>query len=180
MDAANLNMEIAEGSVAVFFGSYNGGSNGLGSVNAFGDLRPGNSPAIVNFGGDLLMSINTTTFIELAGLNPGEFDMLNVAGNLGLNGSLDVQLLSGFQLSNNMQFLFADIVGNRNGFFTGLNEGSLVGNYGGHDLFITYGAGTGNDIALFTVVPEPGTAGLLGLLAMGLLAKRRRRQKLAA
>ena len=45
MDAANLNMEIASDSYGVFLGSYNGGSNGLGTVQAFGDLRPGNSPA---------------------------------------------------------------------------------------------------------------------------------------
>ena len=47
------------------------------------------------------------------------------------------------------------------GRFFGLNEGELVGNYGGRDLFITYSAGTGNDIALFTAVPEPGNAAIL-------------------
>lgn len=149
MDAANLNMEIASDSYGVFLGSYNGGSNGLGTVQVFGDLRPGNSPAIVSFGGDLEMGVNTATFIELGGLFAGEFDQLLVAGDLSLDGLLDVSLIDGFSLGFNQEFLIADIGGVRNGFFEGLNEGGLVGNYGGHDLFISYGAGDGNDISLF-------------------------------
>ena len=36
------------------------------------------------------------------------------------------------------------------GAFTGLGEGDLVGTFGDMELFITYAAGDGNDIALFT------------------------------
>jgi len=180
MDAANLNMEIASDSYGVFFGSYNGGSNGLGTVQAFGDLRPGNSPAIVSFGGDLEMGVNSVMYIELGGLLAGEFDQLLVAGDLSLDGILAVSLIDGFSLGFNQEFLIADISGQRNGFFDGLNDGDLVGNYGGFDLFINYGAGNGNDIALFTAVPEPGTAGLMGLMMLGLMVKRRRRQSLTA
>ena len=72
------------------------------------------------------------------------------------------------------QFLFADIQGTRNGTFSELNEGELVGNFGGIDLFISYSAGDGNDIALFSAVPEPSTAGLLSLAMMLAMTLRRR------
>ncbi len=179
MHAANLNMEIASGSYGVFFGSYNGGSNGLGTVQAFGDLRPGNSPAIVSFGGDLEMGVNSAMYIELGGLFAGDFDQLLVAGDLSLDGILNVSLIDGFSLGFNQEFLIVNIGNVRNGFFDGLNDGGLVGNYGGFDLFINYGAGDGNDVALFTAVPEPGSASLVGLMILGLMVKRRRRQTVA-
>ena len=94
-----------------FLGSYNGGSEGLGTVQAFGDLRPGNSPAIVSFGGDLEMGVNAATYIELAGLFSGEFDQLLVDGDFLLDGSLDVSLIDGFNLGFNQEFLIADIAG---------------------------------------------------------------------
>ena len=176
MDAANLNVEIASDSYGVFFGSYNGGSTGAGTLQAFGDLRPGNSPAIVSFGGDLDLGANTATYIELGGLLDGEFDQLHVAGDFNIAGTLDVSLIDGFGLDFNQEFLIADIDGVRSGFFNGLDEGDLIGNYGGFDLFITYGAGNGNDISFFTSVPEPGTAGLVGCLMLGLAMRRRSRR----
>ena len=68
MDAANLNMEIASDSCGVFFGSYNAGSNGFGAVQAFGDLRPGNSPAIGVFTGWALRPSTDTTSVPIATL----------------------------------------------------------------------------------------------------------------
>ncbi len=174
MDAANLNIEIASGSYGVFFGSYNGGSTGLGTAQAFGDLRPGNSPAIVSFEGDLETGVNTATFIELGGLQSGQFDQLLVAGNLLLDGRLDVSLIDGFGLGWNQKFLIAEIGGMRTGYFDDLDEGDLVGNYNGVDLFISYAAGDGNDILLFSAVPEPGSAIILGLCWLGLSSRRRR------
>ena len=85
-----------------------------------------------------------------------------LAGDLTLDGRLSVGFLNGFTLSDNQQFLIGNIAGSRNGFFSGLGEGSLVGNFSGRDLFITYGAGNGNDVALITAVPEPGTILMLG------------------
>lgn len=175
MDAENLNIEIASDSYAVFFGSYNGGSNGLGTLQAFGDLRPGNSPASVQFGGNLELGTSTTTFIELGGDQIGDFDQLLIQGDLNLSGALEVSLIDDFRLGAQQEFLIADVVGLRNGFFNGFGEGDRVGNFGGFDLFISYRAGTGNDISLFTSVPEPGTAGLMGLLGIAMTLGRRRR-----
>lgn len=59
-----------------------------------------------------------------------------------------------------------------NGTFDGLAEGALIGNFGS-DLFITYKAGDGNDIALYTApVPLPPSAllmlsALIGLVGIG-------------
>ena len=141
------------------------------------DIKPGNSPATVSFGGDLQMGVNTSTFIELGGLSAGEFDQFVVAGDFLLNGSLDVSLIDGFSLGLNQEFLVADITGSRTGYFDGLAEGDLVGTYGGMDLFITYEAGNGNDVSLFTAVPEAGTAGMMAVLMLGVAMRRRRRDR---
>jgi len=74
-------------------GSFNGGNSGTGTVEAFGDLRPGNSPAIVSFGGDLFIGSGATTEIELAGTESVQFDRLNVAGDLTISGNLIVTLM---------------------------------------------------------------------------------------
>ena len=87
-------IQVSAGSNLVFFGSYNGGTTGTGTVHYFGDLRPGNSPAAVEFGGDLNMSATATTYIELGGLEAGtEHDQVNAHGRIALKGTLDVALI---------------------------------------------------------------------------------------
>jgi len=51
----------------------------------------------------------------------------------------------------------------------------LVGNFNGVDLFITYGAGDGNDVAFISAVPEPNSALVLVSLLLFAGLKRRRR-----
>ncbi|MCP4508033.1 MAG: PEP-CTERM sorting domain-containing protein [Fuerstiella sp.] len=58
-----------------------------------------------------------------------------------------------------------------------LGEGALVGNFGGQDLFITYGGmGDGGGVALYTnAVPEPTTVLIWSMLAgLGMTVRRRR------
>jgi hypothetical protein len=86
-------------------------------------------------------------------------------------------LINQHQLSFNQEYLIADIGGLLSGQFNGFDEGALLGNFGGHDLFITYQAGDGNDIAFFTAVPEPSAAMLFGLGAIGLASCFRRRNQ---
>ena len=66
--------------------------------------------------------------------------------------------------------------GTLTGQYDDLGEGDLVGNFGGQDLFITYGGGDGNDVALFTnAVPEPTTVLIWSMLAgVGMTVRRRR------
>jgi hypothetical protein len=177
MTAGNMNVNVSKNSDVVFFGSYNGGSTGLGTVHAFGDLRPGNSPATISFGGDLIMGDGTFTQIELGGLNTGTYDQLFVAGDWFVNGTLDVQLIDGFTLGYNQTFNVAMVDGAMFGQFTNFNDGDLIGNFGGVDLFIDYhsGGGGGNGISFFSAVPEPSSALLLAI-GVGVMSLRRRRR----
>jgi hypothetical protein len=43
-------------------------------------------------------------------------------------------------------------------------------------LYITYGAGNGNDVALFTSVPEPGSMMVCGFGSLGVVLLRRRKR----
>jgi hypothetical protein len=139
-------------STAVILGEFSGlgGFIGGGDMFALGDLRPGASPASVLMDGNVFLGSTTDTFIELSGLRIGEFDQMVVTGDLFLGGDLFVELLGDFALGYNMQFEIVDVRGVLSGQFTGTGEGDLVGNYGGHDLFVSYVGGDGNNVALFT------------------------------
>jgi hypothetical protein len=69
-----------------------------------------------------------------------------------------------------------DVLGDAFGAFDGLNEGDLIASFGAHDLYISYAAGDGNDIALrtFSAVPEPNSATLLAALCLGFMPRRKR------
>jgi T5SS/PEP-CTERM-associated repeat protein len=81
----------------VFFGSYNGGVSGGGQAFIEGDHRPGNSPALVAFGGDVYYGPFSSLEIELAGVTKGNlYDAVAVSGVAVLGGELDVSLLNTF------------------------------------------------------------------------------------
>ncbi|MFK7914113.1 MAG: autotransporter domain-containing protein [Pseudomonadales bacterium] len=97
-DAAEFD---AGGAVTVANGGILGGD--LGTLTApsvligpGGTLAPGNSPGTLNIIGNTTLDGGVFQF-ELAGSQPGEFDVLNVDGNLALSdGALSVSLLNGF------------------------------------------------------------------------------------
>ncbi len=97
----------------VFFGAVSGSGTftGTGTVNFEGDLTPGNSPATVNFGGDVVFGPDATLQIELGGTEAGrQYDQINVAGELSLGGTLEISLINGFVPTVGQTFDF--IVGN--------------------------------------------------------------------
>ncbi|MEQ1904132.1 MAG: PEP-CTERM sorting domain-containing protein [Pirellulaceae bacterium] len=176
-------VRTSAGSSTVFFGEVSGAGSFVGEGTVFleGDLRPGNSPGTMSFGGDLVLSSSASTMIELGGLGLADFDRLLIGGDLFLgDSSLNVFLWDSFVLGSNMQFLFADVDGDLFGQFNGLSEGSLVGNFGGTDLFITYeGFGGNQGIGLFTAaVPEPSSVALISLLGCSIAYRRRRSRDL--
>ena len=82
-------------SSAVFLGAYSGSGSVTGSGDVFfqGDLRPGDAPAAINFGGNVYLAPTTNTVIDITGTTAGlDYDQVNVAGTLGLAGSLTVTL----------------------------------------------------------------------------------------
>ena len=176
VDHNGLEIRTAAGSNSVFFGQVSGAGDftGTGSVYFEGDLRPGNSPNVVSFEGDVIMGTLASMHVELAGEQPGAFDQLLIAGDLSLDGGLWVDLIDGFELTANQEFVIADVGGELLGQFAGLNEGDLIGNYSGRDLFISYGGGDGNDVALFTAIPEPQSAAFCICVGLSLLLRRRR------
>lgn len=145
------------GSNTVFFGEFTGAGSfeGQGTVFFEGDLRPGNSPGLLEFGGDVVLGESAWTEIEIAGIGLGEYDQFSIDGDLWTDGQLAVSFIDGFELESGHEFLIADINGLQSGQFDGLDEGDLVGRFSGIDLFISYTGGTGNDIRLFSPVPEP-------------------------
>ncbi|MEX2171045.1 MAG: PEP-CTERM sorting domain-containing protein [Pirellulales bacterium] len=126
--------------------TFNGNLTQLG-----GTLAPGNSLGVTQVTGNYALDGGTIA-IELAGLVQGdEFDFVEVLGNFDIaNGALDVSLIDDFVLGAGQQFEIIAVGGTQTGVFSDLPEGELVGNFNGLDLFVTYQAGDGNDIALFT------------------------------
>ena len=151
-----LENDGTEFATAVVFGDFSGagGVSGGGKLFVVGNLSPGNSPGRVTMDGSLFLGSGTETLVELGGTMPGEFDQLIITRDLDLAGSLSVQLIDGFQLQTGHEFLIADVGGNLHGQFAGLDEGDLVGNFGGIDLFISYAGGDGNDVVLTTIRPS--------------------------
>ncbi|QEG33639.1 TolB-like translocation protein [Bythopirellula goksoeyrii] len=151
----NGTLNVEDGSTAIFSDSLAGnGSEGSGEVQILGQLLPGTGPGIMNFGGDLILGSPANLEIELGGLTAGtQFDQLLIAGDTTLAGTLDVTLIDGFTLAAGQQFEILNVGGSLTGTFAGLPEGSLVGNFGGTNLFVSYSGGDGNDVTLLTALP---------------------------
>ena len=172
-------VDVSAGQTLVFNDDVDGAGNytGDGAVQFNQLFSPGNSPAEVAFGGGLMLPSTSVLEIELGGLLQGDdYDFLDVIGDVTLNGLLDVSLLAPFVLGEYQQFNILSVGGTLAGTFNGLAEGGFVGNFGGTDLFITYAAGDGNDVALSSV-PEPAALTLLALGGLTLLGLTGRRQK---
>ena len=136
----------------------------IGDVVGGGDIRPGASAGGFLVNGSLTLSEGSTKFIELANdydanrdrVNTG-YDFLDVTGDLILDGAtIDVELIDGFELDLNQEFIIAKVDGELIGTYDGLEQGAIVGKFDSifgemkMNLFINYEAGDGNDIALST------------------------------
>lgn len=160
------NGSVTQSTTQVLADTVVGGSGQFADLNvqAEGQLAPGTtanlavfSPATLTVDDLSFNAANAELHIQLGGTAPGtEHDQLLVNGNALLAGNLFVSLQAGFTLGANDSFEILDVVGTRTGQFSGLGEGALVGSFGGRDLFITYAADDGNDVALFTASDLPG------------------------
>src|SRR3954463_15721246 len=103
----NGDIRTVLGSRTVFFGSVTGAGTftGGGTVELEGDLKPGNSPANVTFGGNVVIGPTAGTTIELAGTTKGtQYDSLTIAGAVSLSGALNVELINNFVPSAGQSF----------------------------------------------------------------------------
>ncbi|MEK7951483.1 beta strand repeat-containing protein [Luteolibacter soli] len=190
-----VNGSLGASAVTANGGTF-GGTGTVGSnvtINA-ATYAAGASAGSLEIAGDLGLSASSSTAIELGGVaftlnGTEEYDRTKLTGatsalNLG-GGTLGVSLISGFTLTAGQAFGIFQLenTATRTGTFAGLgSDGSLVGTFGGVNLFITYSGnfsdtGTidlsgGNDIVLYTV-PEPAAAGI-GAIGLLLILRRRR------
>lgn len=157
------------GSTATFLSAVSGGGSfdGAGAVVFLDTFSPGNSPALTPFGGDLTFGENSQTIIELAGTQRGtEHDAFDVAGTLTLNGRFEITLLNDFLPQ----------LGDR---FDVFNAGQIAGNstdFGIPSLAdgLSFDLSELESSGVLTVIPEPATAVLLGLMAGAGMLRRRR------
>jgi hypothetical protein len=144
-------LNVARGSTAVFFGTLSGNGNaGSGDVQALGDLAPGASPGIMQFGGDLQLGPLTQLNIELGGVEAGaQYDRLDIAGAMALAGTLDVDLLGGFMPAADERFTILTY-GSHTGTFSTVSLPPLTP---GLDWSLDYGATTVTLSVLMTRLP---------------------------
>lgn len=158
-----------------------GGGIILGNVENYGTIAPGNSTGILTIDGDLIFGNGSILDIQLGGLIAGTgYDQLVVTGDITQFGStqLLVSTWDGFNLGYDQTFDFLLVGGNHSvlfydEFFNALNDGSLVGNLNGIDLFISYHS---NGVSLYSAaIPEPSSLLLLGFsLVLGITRRSRR------
>ncbi len=168
-DVVHNGQEIFTGAGAstVFFGDQSGAGpfTGTGTVYYIGDLRPGNSPGIVSYGGDLIFGGAASLVLEIGGVHPGDSDHLEVAGTLFADGILTLSLFDGFLPEAGNSFDLLDAAGFA-GEFDFIQTPALPGG-------LEWDAGGLASTGTVRVVPEPGVAGL-ALLGASLLGLRRR------
>ncbi len=158
------------GDVLVQNGGTLGGDGVLGggvTVQSGGVVSPGNSPGQITLSDSLTMEDGSFLLIEIGGTDGGFYDQLDVQGFFTAGGTLNLMLIDGFAPLEGASFQIF------NGAMPGYDAGSftLATNLGGGlfwdiDALASYG--------MVTVVPEPGTLGLMmGGVALLLAARRR-------
>jgi hypothetical protein len=101
---------------------------GIGTLDATvivepgGFVSPGLSPGTLTIDGDYEQQEGATLVIEVAGTEPGQFDVLHVTGNVTLAGQVELRFIDGFvpRSGDNVHFLRAD------GTITGKLTGAAV------------------------------------------------------
>ena len=164
--ASIINGDAAGSSVTqqLDFTGYVKGLGTFSDVTFSGTFSPGLSPAIVPLN-NVSLGNSAVLVIEIGGLSPGsQHDQIDIGGVLALNGTLDVDLINGFNPSFGNVFNIFD--GTTSGAFNSFNFPALGGG-------LSWDTSTLYTLGNLVVVPEPST-GVLALLAAGLLNRRRR------
>ena len=126
----NGDIRTVLGSRTVFFGAVSGAGTftGGGVVEFEGDLKPGNSPANVVFGGNLEVGITAGLVIELGGTTKGtQYDSLTIAGNASLGGTLTTTFINDFVPSAGQTFEILTAASGVDGTFNNVSLPALAG-----------------------------------------------------
>lgn len=161
---------VADDAALKIYGDLTGSGNflGTGTVEILGDLLPGNSPGTLSFAGDVVLGEDTNLVLEIGGLNPSEYDFLDIAGTLYADGSITFSFIDGFipEAGDSLELIeFASFVGDFDQInFLGLTPDQI-------DILMESIGGSGLSL---TAVPEPASGSLL-LAGLGAWLWRRRR-----
>ncbi len=149
-------------------GTISGNGEIKGDLSNAGLITAGNSAGGFLVDGSLAHHDGGRIMIELGGESDQnrhrfntEHDFIDVTGDFIIDGGrLETSLIDGFKLEKGQEFIIAQIDGTVFGHYEGLEEGDLVGMFEsiyGHKigLLISYTAGDGNDISLYTDPANP-------------------------
>lgn len=169
------------GDLTVDEGATLGGSGTIGgNTTVSGDLRPGNSPGLLTFDGNLTLTTSSRTVMEIGGTNRGvDYDAVNVGGALTYAGRLDLDFTSqAFAPNTTYTFNLFEAEDYQANF----DSVHLVGVYGEEELAFdsinniwSYSDGINNSWTFFVgegklelaVIPEPSTYALIVLAGLG-------------
>ncbi|MDO8265422.1 MAG: hypothetical protein Q7T41_00600 [Candidatus Saccharibacteria bacterium] len=175
LSAGDFNANGTLGAVSISGGTLKGtGTVGAVSMSS-GSIAPGNSPGTLNTGTVTLTG--GTHAVELGGKAAGEFDKLNVVGDVDLGSATDlsISLVNSFTPAVNDSFVIIDNDGTDavKGAFKGLADGEKV-TLSSYTYQINYDGGTGNDVVLLVTgtpsAPDTGVGSLIGNPVGSLLA----------
>ncbi|WP_350133803.1 PEP-CTERM sorting domain-containing protein [Nitrosomonas sp.] len=165
-------------SIEILGGSLSGTGVLMGDVTigSSATVIPGSSPGTLSIDGDLHSSGNYV--FEIAGLNSGQYDVLDIDGNAFFTGgNFKFDFIDGFipSVGDHWDFLVADSLnglGTVNFTYAGLGSGL------GIDL---HSEGGKISLTVITAVPEPETYAMLlaGLGLMGFMTYRRKQKEAA-
>jgi autotransporter-associated beta strand protein len=154
------------------FVNHGGTLAGTGTINGNvtnnGRVGPGSAgaPGMLTVVGNYTQAQYATLMIQIAGMNTGQFSVLNVLGNANLNGFLDPVLLNGFvpTIGDSFTFLnYASLTGEFSGirnrvFDNGMLQWSVI--YEANHAILTVEQHVPDQGSTFLLV----TLGLLGLM----------------
>jgi T5SS/PEP-CTERM-associated repeat protein len=124
---------ISAGTINFFDGGILRGSGGSVVANVFAHsgsfIQPGLSPGDLTIDGDLTMIGGSTLTLEFGGSGPGEFDVLNIFGDLMADGpfTLALSFLNGYTPVEGTEFDVLNVTGNIDENFFSLAQFDILG-----------------------------------------------------
>lgn len=177
-DIINNGSIISNEATLIFAGQLSGsGWVDAGIAIIAGGLNPGNSPGLMNFTGDVAFTETSVFDVEILGTTLGtEYDSINVAGELTLDGTLSAGLLDSYtpEAGDVFDIAIAEMI---LGEFDVLYLPELTGDLIWDLAILTDFNGTLDVLRLSvtSAVPVPAAAWLFGSALLGLMGLKKRR-----